>query len=315
VAVFNSTSGAIAPGGLALAAKYFNDQEFLRVARESAEFYFKHDVAGRGLTGGHSGDTSQDPDADSTYGFVESLMAIFWATGDTAWLEKSRATANLGMTWVLSYDHEFPSQSQISRLGAHMAGAVWASAQNKHAAPGICTASGDYLFKLYRATGDMRYAELIRDIQHAHVEATDMPGHPTCGTGPGASMERIQTSDAEGRGAIGNFIRTQNAWTELNGLMMALELPGIYLQTDAERFFVFDHVEAKVTRREAGGVVLVISNPTKYDAKVAIFAESAARAAVPLAYTAYLKWPRVEVKAGGSKQVLVNVDGAIEEQP
>ena len=196
-----------------------------------------------------------------------------------------------------------------------MAGAVFANTQNKHAAPGICTASGDYLFKLYRATGDMRYAELIRDIQHAHVEATDMPGHPTCGAGPGASMERIQTSDAEGRGAVGNFIHTQNAWTELNGLMMTLELPGIYLQTDVDRFFVFDHVEAKVARRDPGGVTVVITNPTKYDARVAVFAESAARAAVPLAYTAYLKWPRVEVKAGESKQVLVKSNGAIHEQP
>ena len=315
VAVFNSTGGALAPAGLSLAAKWFNEPEFLNVAKASADFYFKRDVAGLGLTSGHVGDTSQDIDSESAYGFLESLMALYWATGDPAWLEKARTQANLGATWTLSYDYEFPPQSQIGRLGGHMAGAVFANTQNKHAAPGICTASGDYIFKLYRATGDARYSDLIRDIQHAHVEATDMPGHPTCGTGPGASMERIQTSDAEGRGAIGNFIHTQNAWTELNGLMMALELPGIYLQTDADRCFVFDHVKATVTRREAGGVVLVISNPTKYDAKVAVFAERSARAAVPLAYTAYLKWPRVEVKAGGSKQVLVNVDGAIEEQP
>jgi hypothetical protein len=92
-------------------------------------------------------------------------------------------------------------------------------------------------------------------------------------------------------------------------------LPGIYLQTDADRFFVFDHVEAKVARRDSGGVTVVITNPTKYDARVAVFAESAARAAVPLAYTAYLKWPRVEVKAGESKQVLVKSNGAIQEQP
>ena len=315
VAVFNSTGGAIVPAGLALAGKWFNEPEYLGVAKASAEFYFRRDVAGLGLTSGHVGDTSQDIDSESAYGFLESLMALYWATGDLAWLEKAKTQAHLGATWTLSYDYEFPAQSQIGRLGGRMAGAVFANTQNKHAAPGICTASGDYLFKLYRATGDMRYAELIRDIQHAHVEATDMPEHPTCGAGPGASMERIQTSDAEGRGAIGNFIHTQNAWTELNGLMMTLEMPGIYLQADADRFFVFDHVEAKVARRDSGGVTVVITNPTKYDARVAVFAESAARAAVPLAYTAYLKWPRVEVKAGESKQVLVKSNGAIQEQP
>ena len=38
------------------------------------------------------------------------------------------------------------------------------------ARPGICTPSGDALFKIYRATGDRRYAELLRDIVHAHAE-------------------------------------------------------------------------------------------------------------------------------------------------
>lgn len=312
VAVFNSTGGAIAPGGLALAANYFNEPEFLRVAGESAAFYFKRDVAGLGLTSGHVGDTCQDIDSESAFGFLESLMALYWATGDAAWLDKARTQAHLCATWTLSYDYEFPPQSQIGRLGAHMAGAVFANTQNKHAAPGICTSSGDCVFKLYRATGDRRYAELIRDIQHAHVEATDMPGHPTCGAGPGASMERVQTSDAEGRGAIGNFIHTQNAWTELNGLMMTLELPGIYVQTDADRFFVFDHVEANIVRRDPAGVVLEIANPTRYDAHVAVFAENTVRGARPLAYTAYLKWPRVRVKSGATVRVLVKADGTVQ---
>jgi len=311
VAVYNTTGGAIVPGGLALAARYFNESDFLRATKESAEFFFKRDVAGLGLTSGHVGDTAQDPDSESAYGFLESLMALYWATGDRAWLAKARTEANLGATWTLSYDYEFPPQSQIGRLGGHMAGAVFANTQNKHAAPGICTASGDYIFKLYRATGDARYAELIRDIQHAHVEATEMPGHPTCGTGLGASMERIQTSDAEGKGAIGNFVHTQNAWTEMNGLMMVTELPGIYLQTDNERFYVFDSVEAKVLDRGAGRVKLQIRNPTPYDAKVSVFAETAAQAAKPLGYTAFLKWPKVEVKAGATVEVALAPCGEV----
>ena len=184
-----------------------------------------------------------------------------------------------------------------------MAGAGFANTQNKHAAPGICTSSADYIFKLYRATGDSRYADLIRDIQHASVEATDMPGHPTTGAGPGSSMERIQTSDAEGPGATGNFIHTQNAWTELNAWMMALELPGIYVQPDTDRFYSFDHIEAKRT-----GNTLSITNPTKYDAKVAIFAETSRQAQQPLSYTAYLKWPRIELPAG--QTLLYKIDKA-----
>lgn len=298
VAVYNSTGGAVAPGGLALASEYFHETKFLQVAQESAEFYYQRDVAGLGLASGSCGDTSQDPSSESTFGFLEAMMALYWATGHRGWIEKARTVAHLGATWTLSYDYEFPPQSQIARLGGHMAGAVFASTQNKHAAPGICTSSGDYLFKLYRATGDVRYAELIRDIQHAHVEATEMPGHPTCGMGEGASMERIQPTDAEGKTAIGNFVQTENAWTELDGLMMATELPGIYLLTDADVFFVFDHVGARITRRDASGVALEITNPTAYLARVKVLAESAAQSLQPLDYTAYLCWPQIDLAPG-----------------
>jgi len=315
IAVFNSTCGSAAPAGLALAAKYFHEPEYLDAAKESATFYFRRDVLGRGFTSGDCGDISQDPDSESTFGFLQSLMALYWATSDGSWLQKARVEAALGSTWTLSYDYAFPPQSDIGRLGGHMAGAVFASAQNKHAAPGICTSSGDDLFKLYRATGDVRYANLLRDIQHAHTEATNMPGHETCGSGDGASMERIQPTDAEGKGAIGNFIRTQNAWCELSGLMMALEIPGIYIRTDSGKMFVFDHVTASAVKRGAGRSTLRITNRTPYDAKVAVFAEGAERARRPLAYTAYLNWPKVSVRAGATILVTVDASGNLLPSP
>lgn len=311
IAVYNSTSGALVPAGLALAANYFHDPEYLRVAKESADFYYRRDVVGRGFTGGHCADISQDPDSESAFGFLESLMALYWATDDSSWLQKARVEAALAATWVLGYDYAFPGNSDIAKLGCHMAGAVWASAQNKHAAPGICTSSGDYLFKLFRATGDLRYADLLRDIQHAEVEATDMPGHPTSRDGYGSSMERIQPTDAEGKDAIGKFLHGQNAWCELDGLMMALEIPGIYLRTDSGRLYVFDHVTAQVTKRTSRGVTLKISNPTPYDAKVSVFAETAAAAKRPLGCTDYLTWPRVAVPAKSSVVVTVGADGSV----
>ncbi|MCL5670457.1 MAG: hypothetical protein M1423_04050 [Acidobacteria bacterium] len=133
IAVYNSTGGAVAPAGLALASEYFHEPEFLRVAQASAAFYYQRDVVGLGLTGGACGDTSQDPSSESTYGFLESMMGLYWATGDWAWIDKARIVANLGATWTLSYDYDFPPRSQIARLGGHMAGAVFASTQNKHA--------------------------------------------------------------------------------------------------------------------------------------------------------------------------------------
>jgi hypothetical protein len=312
VAVFNSTAGAIAPAGLAVASMYFGNKEFLKTAKESAAYYYKRDVEKQGLTTGHCGDISQDADSESCFGFLESLMALYNVTKEPQWLEKAKVQAALCSTWAFSYDPIFPAQSQIGKNQSNMAGAIWASTQNKHAAPGICTASGDYLFKLYRATGDTKYADLIRDIQHANVEAMDMPGHPTTNHGIGTEMERIQLSDAEGRGTIGNYYNTRNSWCETNGAFMALELPGLYVQTDTRKMVVFDHVEAQLMKdMNDGTAAVLLENKTAYDANVAVMAETAKQTQTPMSYVAFVKWPKVEVKAG--QKVIVNIqkDGAI----
>ena len=101
-------------------------------------------------------------------------------------------------------------------------------------------------------------------------------------------------------------------WNELNGFLMALEIPGIYIQPDGNKFFVFDHVEAVIEKRDEKGVVVKISNPTKFDAQVTVFAESTKEAEKPLGYTAFLNWPKVEIKAGESQIVKVSSTGKIE---
>ena len=305
ILIHHTTSGAIAPAGLALASMYFGDKSLLDAAKEIAAYYHREYVERLGLTCAHSGDIMQDADADSAYGLVESMMALYEATGDKVWLDRAQTAAQLGATWTLSYDHQFPPTSTLGQLGAHVAGAVWASVQNKHAAPGICTSSGDYLFKLYRATGQRRYAELLRDIAHAHAEVVETPGRVTTGMGPGTSMERIQTSDAEGRGAEGLIYKTSNGWTEDCGMLMAVEIPGIYVQTDRDVHAVFDHLEVQVERQRGRDVVLRITNPTRYDAVTAVLAETAAEARKPLGYTAFMNWKRVAVKAGQTVELTV----------
>jgi len=312
IAVFNSTAGAVAPAGLAIAANYFNYPEWLRVAREAANYYYERDVVKQGLTGGDCGDISMDANSESAFGLLESLMALYNFTGEKSWLLKAEVEAALCSTWTLSYDPVFPPGSDIAKLQCHMAGAVWASIQNKHAAPGICDASGDYLFKLYRATGNKLYAGLIKDIQHAQAEAVNMPGHLTTRNLIGSSMERIQPSDAEGKGSVGNFINTRNSWTETNGMLMAIELPGIYLQTDKGKLDVFDHIEASILKKDHRGTTLLVKNNTGYDADVAIFAETSREAARPMSYAAFVKWPKIEVPSHGTVQVTIDINGKID---
>jgi hypothetical protein len=325
IIIFNSTAAAIVPAGLAIASEYFHQPEFLKAAIDIADFYYKRDIVSLGLTAGFSGDISQDPDGDSAFGLLESFMALYRATHDPAWLDKAEVAAALGATWTLSYDFAFPPNSDLAKLKVHAAGAVWASAQNKHAAPGICTASGDYLFKLYRATGKRTYAELLRDIQHAHTEMVETPGRPTISVGSGdpwtteqrvnsfgCSMERLQVTDSEGKLGTGRLARnTSNGWTELNGMLMALEIPGVYLQLDRDEMYVFDHIEVKTLKRSKDGVKLEIRNPTRFDAKVSVFAETSADAKKPLDYPAFLKWQKVNVRAGETRTVNIDSNGRL----
>jgi len=311
VAVFNSTAGAVVPAGLVLAADYFHHDEWRKVAEESALYYYTRDVAGQGLTGGDCGDISQDPNSESAFGFLESLMALYHFSGEERWLNMAEVEAALCSTWTMSYDPAWPPESAIAKLQCHMAGAVWASIQNKHAAPGICTSSGDGLFKLYRATGRRMYADLIRDIQHAQSEAVNRPGHITTGNLTGSSMERIQLSDAEGRGSIGNFINTRNSWTETDGMLMAMELPGIYIRTDKKEVYAFDHIGARILESSGDYLSVEMHNGTAYDATVTVMAESERQASAPLSYTAFLKWPKVKVGAGKTVVVRIGANGEV----
>lgn len=297
VAEYNTSGGVMAIGGLALASGYFSAPEYLDIAIQAGEFYYQRDFVNTGMTTGGCADILQNADSETAAGFMTALMALYEITEDKQWLEKSRNLANLTATWTTSYDYELPEETELGRLGAKLAGVYWASTQNKHGAPGICTSSGDPLFKIYRATGQQRYADLLNDIVHAHGESI-RPG--------GFTNERLTYCDAESRGERGTHV---TGWNELNGFLMALEIPGIYLQPDGDQFFVFDHVEAAIQKKNENGVVIEITNPTKFDAEVTVFAETTKAAQIPLGYTAFLHWPKVAVKAGESRMIFVNPDG------
>lgn len=294
VAVYNSTSGASAIGGLALAADYFSEPTFRDVAVKAADFYYQRDVVPLGMTTGGCADILQNADSE-TAGFVTSLVTLYETTGEAKWLDMSRVLAHLTATWVVSYDYRLPPDTELAKLGAKLTGVVWASTQNKHGAPGYCTSSCDALFKISRATGDRRYADLLRDIVHAHAEGIKPDGQIT---------ERLTYCDADSRGSRGDG---STGWCELNGILMAMELPGIYARVDTGEVYVFDHVQARVLRCDASSLTLEIRNPTRFNASVAILAENDRQAKKPLGTTAFLKWPRTEVNAGATVETTLKV--------
>lgn len=287
IAVYNTTSGAMAVAGLALASGYYNNPDYLKVACEAAKDYYDS-FALVGFTSGGCGDILQNADSETAVALLTSLMTLYEVTGKEQYLKQSADLANLCATWTVSFPYRLSENTPLAKLGANLTGAVWASTQNKHGAPGFCTQSGDALFKLYRSTGDASYAELLRDVIHAHAEGIQPNGKIT---------ERLTYCDADSRGSRGDG--GQTGWNETNGALMALEIPGIYVRTDLGSLYIFDHVEAKIVKQNNKQTVLQITNPTAYDATVTIFAENAEQASRPLGDNAFLQWKdKVTVKAG-----------------
>ncbi len=287
VAAYNTTGGAMAVGGLALASVYYGMPIYLEIARQAAATYYDN-FALVGFTSGGCGDILQNADSETAAAFMTSLMTLYEVTGDDRFLKQSADLANLCATWTVSFPYRLPKNTALAQLGANLTGAVWASTQNKHGAPGFCTQSGDALFKLYRTTGNVLYADLLRDVIHAHAEGVQPNGKIT---------ERLTYCDADSRGSRGDGGKT--GWNETNGALMALEIPSIYVRTDLGTGYTFDHVEMKEIKKTGGSLKLVLCNPTMFDATVTVLAEDKSQAGKPLGDNAFWDWKqKVTIKAG-----------------
>lgn len=287
IAAYNTTGGAMAVAGLTLAASYFHHDHYLAVAKEAAKKYYD-EFALVGFTSGACGDILQNADSETAIALTTSLMTLFEKTGDRKYLEQAKNVANYTASWTVSFPYQLPENTALAKLGANLTGAVWASTQNKHGAPGFCTQSGDVLFKLFRETGTSLYADLIRDVIHAHAEGIQPNGKIT---------ERLTYCDADSRGSRGDGGKT--GWNETNGALMALEIPGVYVRKDKATAYAFDHILVKTVKKTGQGLAVTLHNPTAYDANVSILAEDAAEAARPLGENAFWDWnKKVNIKAG-----------------
>lgn len=303
----NSTAGAINIAALALASQKYDEPRYLEVAEAAGNLYYERDLL-KGYTGGGPAEILQCPDSESAAELAESFTVLYETTGKKEWLDKARFAAAMFSSWVVSYDYKFPEKSDLGRINAKAAGSVWASVQNEHSAPGIYILSGDFLLKLYRATGDERYADLLKDIAHNVVQYVTTPSNPLGrGSATGSVSERVNLSDWEGVEGIGSVLAGDSnmAW-ETVALLSVLQNPGIYVQTDADKLLVLDHVNARVLERSDKGVLLEIENPTDYPAEVSVFAETKAEALKPLGCNACIGWQKISVKGKDKVRVVVN---------
>jgi hypothetical protein len=294
--VNGSTAGCAAGAGLALASSYFHNRTYLELAEAATRMYYARDFL-EGYAGGGAAEILESPDSEAPWDMVESCMVLYETTGNPEWVEKAKLAAHMLSTWMVSHDYVFPKGSAMQQAGTHAAGSIFASSQNNHSAPGLYILSGDFFLKLFRATGDKRYAEMYKDTAHNVIQYVGAPHNPLRKES-GFVTERVQLSDWEGDDVGYVPYQDSNMAWEVLAALTCLQNPGIYLHMDDDTFLVLDHVEATMVRRDASGVVFTVTNPTPYTARVAVFAETALAAKNPMRYGAYLQWPHIELTAG-----------------
>ena len=295
-----TASGGAIPAGLALASVYFQEARFLEVAKASLatmeENYLKTGVAYGGV-----GDALSVPDSESIGALIESAMFVYAATGEERWIQTAEWATQQFATWVMDYDYPFPKDSEFGKLGMTSTGSVFANVQNKHSAPGICTHSGQGIFRLYRATGNTRYLDLIYAIAGSlpqFVSREDRPIHASNGQAmpSGWINERVNTSDWDNN--LGGIFYG-SCWCEMSLLLSYAELPGIYVDLDSGQYWSMEPIEVIVTY---SGVTL--KNPTQEFARVKVLMERSADRQLPLPLDS--SFGTIVELAANEQQTLVN---------
>ncbi len=224
-----TTSGASAIGALVMAWRFFGDERYLSVAEDAGEKYYTNFVA-QGLTYGGPGEALSAPDSESNYAMVESMVLLYETTKEEKWLRYAKDSLHLLSSWVMPYAYKFPEGCEFARLGINTVGSVFANVQNKHSAPGLCTASGDAIYKLYKYTGNKDYLALLRDIVSFMPQCVSTEERPIFSWDqppkrllPGCICERVNTSDWEGPEYIGGVFDV-SCWCETAVLLTFMEL-------------------------------------------------------------------------------------------
>ena len=293
----------------ALAAGFFEEESYLQVAEAAATKYYQEFVC-QGITTGGPGEILSAPDSESAFALVESFVALLEKTGQSFWATAAKEMVRQAATWVVAYDYDFPPESSLAKCDTRSTGAVWANVQNKHGAPGICTFSGDSLFRLWRLTGDRVALDLIKDIAHGipqYLSRADrqLSSHLQ----PGWMCERVNLSDWEGAEGVGGSLFGSSSWPETALMLTCLELPGLSIQPDCGVVCAFDHIEAEVTGHDGNSLQLLLRNPTKFDAHVRVLAETSEQAQhVPLGAMAMSDLPVVGIRSGQRIEIKVQLE-------
>jgi hypothetical protein len=298
----NTSSAGLFPASLCAAFAYTGKRDYVKIAEEIGEYFYIEFIQ-KGLTCGGPGDAMQSFDSESSYALLVSMVDLYETTNNKKWLSRAEEMAKQFSTWVVGYDYRFPQGSTYEKLGIRTTGGVYANTQNQHAAPGICTHSGEALFKLYRFTENPFYLNLIADLDHTLPQFLSRPEKQIECLDNGWVSERINMTDwLEG---IGETF-CGSTWAETALLLSATELPAVYINTENGEITELDHVQAKVVKNNPRQLWVEISNPTSKEAELKIVAENSAERMGGLGYNANMAWQKINLPAGKSEILKIN---------
>lgn len=278
IIVGGSSSGAIVPAALALAAQYYKQPEYLATAEAIANYFYKNFTL-NGISCGGPGDALQAFDSESAYALVESYITLYEHTNNKKWLQAAEDAAKQFATWVVSYNYVYNDTTAFAKANIHTIGGVYANIQNKHSAPGICTASGVGLLKLFRYTNNIFYLNLLQDIAHNITQYLPHPQKPLGNTPFGWVSERVNMTDWEGPQSIG-YILPISTWAETSLMLTTIEIPGLYVDAKKGIITTFDNIEATIISNTNKEIIVQLTNTTPVDAVVKIFEEKNIQAAI-----------------------------------
>ncbi len=302
IVVGGSSSGGIVIAALMLASSYYHNPHYAQVAKEMGDYY-NDNFTKKGISCGGPGDALQAFDSESSYALVESFTTLYELTNDKKWLEVAENAAKQFATWVVSYNYQYNDTTAFFKAGIKTTGGVYANIQNKHSAPGICTASGVGLLKLYRFTGNLFYLNLLYDIAHNIPQYLPHPQKPLGNAPYGWVSERVNMTDWEGPQSIG-YILPISTWAETSLMLTTIEIPGLYVDAHKSIFKAFDNLSVIKKSEDKTALVLEIKNPTKVDAQFSIMEESDALKV--MGENAMYNAQKIALKAGESKIITFN---------
>ena len=68
------------------------------------------------------------PDSESAFGLFEAYMALYEVTSNKEWLEYASQLLPICASWTVSYDYDFPVNSEMGKLmhiHVELFGLVW----------------------------------------------------------------------------------------------------------------------------------------------------------------------------------------------